>query len=76
MNFITFLESINIHPETYLDIQLIKCLQNNYNIPNELNQCLCCLRHTDNIMANNIIKCKCPCRHFKRLIIEKQNENL
>ena len=77
MTLLNYLETINVHPETYLDIHLDKCIYDNYNVPTELNKCLCCFKHTDIIMAFNKKNCKCPCRHFKRLINEKikMNEN-
>ena len=71
-NFINYLLKINLHPETYLDNKLI-LIQNNHltHIPVEINNCLCCSKHTNSIMSYHLNNCKCPCRHFKRILQSK-----
>jgi hypothetical protein len=74
MLLLEHLNNINLHPETYLDNKLNDILiYNEINI-NELNNCICCIRHTNNIIAYNKNNCKCPCRHFKRILENKIKE--
>ena len=70
--FKNYLDDENIHSETYLDNKLLLVQNGQINeIPYELNNCLCCFKHSNNIMSLNLPKCKCPCRHFKRIIDNK-----
>ena len=70
--FQDYLNKNNIHPETYLDNKLLDIEYGEINnIPKELNNCLCCHRHSSSVMSLNLKNCRCPCRHFRRIIKNK-----
>lgn len=73
MLFEEYLINNNINSETYLDNQLSTIIFTN-EIPEILKNCICCQRHSNNIMCFHNYKCKCPCRHFTRILQLKIDE--
>lgn len=73
-----YLKNKNLHLETYFDQKIEEC-KNYSEIPIELRNCECCVRHKLNFptIGCNIVAfdrhkikeinvCKCPCRHIAR----------
>ena len=74
--FKNYLITANLHAETYLDNQLILIQTGQIsNLPSELKNCICCFKHSNNIMSLQKPNCDCCCRHFRR-IIENKIESL